>query len=319
MSVLPISQRSGLDDQASRLRAMLADESDAPPRQQHPRPRVIALASGKGGVGKTFTSISIASAMAGLGRKTMLIDADFGAANADIMLGLAPLRRLDECMIKGFARGHSLADIAIDSGAGFRLVPGPVGMGRPPSTADRQRLIHSLSQLHGVADIAIMDCSAGVSSSVLDVVAAADLSVVVLTPEPTSIADAYALIKSLVRTQGPQAGERVGLLVNQTESRTEAERVHRRIAAVARKFLGLELALFGHIPSDRAVVKGVRGQCVARGGKLKSPAGRSARKAASLLLAQLERQSCTKDVRTDSCAPSLGRVSSGDFGFASGR
>ncbi len=319
MSVLPINSRNGLDDQATRLRAMLAAESDSPPRQQQPRPRLIALASGKGGVGKTFSSISIASAIAGLGRKTMLIDADFGAANADIMLGLAPLRRLDECMIKGFARGHSLADIAIDSGAGFRLVPGPVGMGRPPSSADRQRLIHSLSQLHGVADVALMDCSAGVSSSVLDIVAAADLAVVVLTPEPTSIADAYALIKSLVRAQGPEAAKRVGLLVNQTESRAEAERVHRRIAAVARKFLGLELALFGRIPSDKSVVRGVRSQCVAQGGKLKSPAGKSARKAASLLLAELERHACKKDVRTDSCASPISRIDGGGLGLASGR
>ena len=222
-------------------------------------------------------------------------------------------------MIKGFVRGHSLADIAIDSGAGFRLVPGPVGMGRPPSSADRQRLIHSLSQLHGVADVALMDCSAGVSSSVLDIVAAADLAVVVLTPEPTSIADAYALIKSLVRAQGPEAAKRVGLLVNQTESRAEAERVHRRIAAVARKFLGLELALFGRIPSDKSVVRGVRSQCVAQGGKLKSPAGKSARKAASLLLAELERHACKNDVRTDSCASPISRIEGGGLGLASGR
>lgn len=317
---MPITPRAGsLDDQASRLRAMLAAESDAAPRAPAPRPQLIALASGKGGVGKTFTSISIASALAGMGRQTMLIDSDFGAANADIMLGLAPLRRLDECMIKGFARGHSLADIAIDSGAGFRLVPGPVGMGRPPSGADRQRLIHSLSQLHGIADVVLMDCSAGVSSSVLDIVAAADLAVVVLTPEPTSIADAYALIKSLVRAQGPEAGERIGLIVNQTESRAEAERVHRRISAVARKFLGLELALFGRIPSDRAVVRGIREQCVVKGGKMNSPAGKYARKTAGVMLAELERQRCTKDVRIISCAPSAELVRSGGLGLVVGR
>lgn len=319
MSVMPIVPRGSLDDQASRLRAMLAAESDVAPRAPAPRPRLIALASGKGGVGKTFTSISVASALAGMGRRTILIDADFGAANADIMLGLAPLRRLDECMIKGFARGHSMADIAIDSGAGFRLVPGPVGMGRPPSSADRQRLIHSLSQLHGIADVVLMDCSAGVSSSVLDLVAAADLAVVVLTPEPTSIADAYALIKSLVRAQGPEAGERVGLVVNQTDSRAEAERVHRRIAAVARKFLGLELALLGRIPSDRAVARGVREQCVARGGKMRSPAGKSARKAAAVLLAELERRRCTTDVRVDSCASLAEGSGPGGLGLVGGR
>ena len=323
MSVAPISPGAkARDDQATRLREMLGAHGQDPvpsPLLARPRPRLIALASGKGGVGKTFTSISLATAFAELGRRTLLVDADFGAANADIMLGLAPLRRLDECFVKGFARGHSLGDIAIDSGAGFRLAPGPVGMGRPPAAADRNRLVASFSQLHEDTDVVLMDCSAGVGPSVLDLVAAADLAVIVLTPEPTSIADAYALIKSLIRKQGPQAAESLGLVVNQTESRSEAERVHRRIAAVAHRFLGVSLPLFGRIPADKAVSRGIRAQRVAQGGKLRSGSGRSVRKAARVVIEQLEAQCVSDNVRVSSSALGTQRAAGVGLGLAGDR
>jgi len=323
MSVVPISPGTiARDDQATRLRAMLgAHGQDAAPSPliARSRPKLIALASGKGGVGKTFTSISLASAFAELGKRTVLVDADFGAANADIMLGLAPLRRLDECFVKGFARGHSLNDIAIDSGAGFRLIPGPVGMGRPPVAADRSRLLSSFSQLYDDTDIVLMDCSAGVGPCVLDLVAAADLAVIVLTPEPTSIADAYALIKSLIRRQGPKAAESLGLIVNQTESRGEAERVHRRIAAVAHRFLGVTLPLFGRIPSDKAVSRGIRAQRVAQGGKLRSTSGRSVRKAARVVIEQLEAQNVSGNVRSVSEALGTQRAVRTGLGLAGDR
>jgi len=235
------------------------------------------------------------------------------------MLGLAPLRRLDECFVKSFARGHSLNDIAIDSGAGFRLIPGPVGMGRPPAAADRNKLVSSISQLHEDTDVVLMDCSAGVGPCVLDLVAAADLAVIVLTPEPTSIADAYALIKSLIRKQGPGAAESIGLIVNQAESRNEAERVHRRIAAVATRFLGVTLPLFGRIPADKAVSRGIRAQRIAQGGKLRSSSGRSVRRAAKIVIEQLETQSVSGGVRLRSDARGTQRAVSTSLGLAGGR
>ncbi|RNC81075.1 MAG: hypothetical protein ED559_04550 [Phycisphaera sp.] len=293
MSVVPLQHGVRVrDDQATRLRAMLTGDdraSNAAPKHiEQPRPKIITLASGKGGVGKTFTSISLATAFASLGHRTTLIDADFGAANADIMLGLAPLRRLDECFIRGFARGHTLRDIAIDSGAGFRLVPGPVGMGRPPASADRQRLLSGLSALNNTTDLALLDCSAGVGPSVLELLAASDIAVVVLTPEPTSIADAYALVKSLVRSKGPESASKLKLLVNQAGSKAEAERVHRRVSAVARRFLGLTLPLIGLIPYDKTVKRGVCDQRVVQGGKLRSASGRAARRIADQLSPQIE-------------------------------
>lgn len=293
MSIVPLQHGVRVrDDQATRLRAMLTSDDraskPAPKDVERPRPKIITLASGKGGVGKTFTSISLATAFASSGHRTTLIDADFGAANADIMLGLAPLRRLDECFIRGFARGHTLRDIAIDSGAGFRLVPGPVGMGRPPANADRQRLLSGLSALSDTTDLALLDCSAGVGPSVLEMLAASDIAVIVLTPEPTSIADAYALVKSLVRSKGPESASKLKLLVNQASSKAEAERVHRRVSAVAKRFLGLSLPLIGSIPHDKAVKRGICDQRIVQGGKLRSSSGRAARRIAEQLSAQVK-------------------------------
>jgi flagellar biosynthesis protein FlhG len=321
MSVVPISPGvNARDDQATRLRAMLGTRGpDQQPMMVMPRPKLIAMASGKGGVGKTFTSISLATALSDMGNRTVLVDADFGAANADIMLGLAPLRRLDECFVKGFSRGHTLSDIAIDSGAGFRLIPGPVGMGRPPASADRNRLIASYSQLHDDTDVVLMDCSAGVGPCVLDLVAAADLAVIVLTPEPTSIADAYALVKSLIRKQGPEAAKSLGLVVNQTESRSEAERVHRRIAAVAHRFLGVTLPLLGRIPADKSVTRGIRAQRVAQGGKLRSSSGKSVRKAAQVVIEQLDAQADSHLNRAKSAGSPTQSTARVGLGLASDR
>ncbi|HED54745.1 MAG TPA: hypothetical protein ENJ00_11180 [Phycisphaerales bacterium] len=291
MSVAPIkSDLQARSDQASRLREMLGQprlvESNPAPL---PRPRLIALASGKGGVGKTLTSISLATAIANLGQRVVLIDADFGAANADIMLGLSPLRRLDECFRHRFGAGHGLSELAIDSGAGFRLVPGAVGLGRPPGAGDRAMLLDDLSGLESSTDVVLVDCSAGVGVGVLDMASPADLTAVVLTPEPTAIADAYALIKSLVIRDGAEAGDRLGLIVNQVSNRAEALRVHRRICAVAHRFLGIRPDLLGWVPSDRAIPRGVREQRIVARGKVRSAAGKTMKKAAKQILARLDR------------------------------
>ncbi len=295
MSALPTEPRVRVrDDQATRLRAMLSHNRPAPAQpEQSPeetqlkRPPMIAVASGKGGVGKTFTSVSLATALAAMGRRITLIDADFGAANADIMLGLAPLRRLDECLMHGFKKGHALTDIAIDSRAGFNLVPGPVGLGMAPASADRSRLVANTACLSPANDAVIVDCSAGVGAGVLDIAGAAEHTVVVLTPEPTAIADAYALVKSLYRRVGPGIGARVGVIVNQANSKSEAERVHRRISAVSERFLGFPLGLTGVIPSDKTVGRMIRDQRVSRDGRLRSTSGKAARLAARQVLARL--------------------------------
>ena len=309
MSVVPIkSDFQTRSDQASRLRAMideprLVDDHVRP--ESRPRPMLVTLASGKGGVGKTLSSISLATALANMGKRVVLIDADFGAANVDIMLGLSPLRRLDECFRHRFSSGHGLEDLAIDSGAGFRLVPGAVGLGRPPGAGDRGQLLDELSSLDATTDVVLIDCSAGVGPGVLDLASPADMTAVVLTPEPTAIADAYALIKSLVIRDGVEMGDRLGLIVNQAANRADAARVHRRICAVADRFLGIRPELFGWVPMDRAIPKGVREQRIVSRGKVRSVAGRTMKKAAKQIMARLE-SICLEDRRYQNCASGLG-------------
>lgn len=254
------------DDQATRLRRMLGTAAQPlPPAEPEPprlnAPPVITVASGKGGVGKSILALSLALSMARTNRVT-LIDADFGAANADVLLGLAPLRRLDECFLTGFAPGRRPADIAIDVRDGLRLVPGVVGGRRLPDAADRARLLRRLVDFHTTADTLVIDAAAGVHPAVIDMLAAADCPVIVTTPEPTAAADAYALLKSLVGI-APAAAARACIAVNLAESPDHADRVYRRLAAVSERFLGFRPTLAGVVPRDPRMARAVRAQQVA--------------------------------------------------------
>ncbi len=242
------------------------------------RARVLAVASGKGGVGKTNLAVNLCVALARQGRRAMLVDADMGVANADVLCGLSPLARLDAALapaLRGAPR-RTLADLAVDAPGGFRLVPGMVAGVRNPDAdpALRQRLIDGLADLDAASDVLVLDAPAGVGPTVLACLHVADRALVVATPEPTSIADAYALIKSfhLASGDGPgraggdaraggeaaRADLRVQLVVNQAADEREALRVHERIAAVARRFLKQRVPLAGWIPADAHVPQAVR-------------------------------------------------------------
>ncbi len=268
-------------DQASRLRAMmeqadaaahaqsLEDDAhtqppaDEPVREQggsqaRPRPRVITIASGKGGVGKTSLSVGLAATLARGGQRVTLLDGDLGLANADVLCGINASVHLGHAL----EYGRSLCDIAVDAPGGFRLIPGGSGVSRlsEMDSDHRERLIVGIADLAETTDLAIVDCGAGVGTGVLEFVNAADFALVVTTPEPTSIADAYALIKLLVTRPRDGAGGPVSfaLVVNNTKDAREAARVHERIDAVTRRFLDTPVPFAGWVPSDKAVPDAVR-------------------------------------------------------------
>ncbi len=267
------------EDQASRLRALvraLDPEREAPPArtkteartpsEQRPRkgPReraapVIAIASGKGGVGKTSTSVNLAIALASLGKKTTLLDADLGLANADVLCGMLPSTRLEHSLVRGSRQ--TLDQIALTAPGGFRLVPGSVGVARMANLprAARDSLIDRLIEIEQTSDLVLIDTSAGIHDSVTSMIRASDLCLVVATPEPTSIADAYALIKCVVQPAREKKLEppRIGLIVNQAGLR-EADNVHTRVAGVCRRFLSYDLGLVGSIRKDRRVSAAVK-------------------------------------------------------------
>ena len=253
------------DDQASRLRALVdrLDRQRSDGATHQPRLRsapVVAIASGKGGVGKTTTSVNLAIALARMQRRVSLLDADIGMANADVLCGLMPKMRLEKTV--GGSNTRALTEIALDAPGGFKLVPGSVGLGRLDELNDKEQedLVSRLIELERSSDIVLVDTSAGMGDSVRRFVRAADLGLVVATPEPTSIADAYALIKVLVstRAQGATRPPTLGLVINQVANEKEAHAVHGRIGGVCDRFLEYRLPLIGWVRKDKHVANAVR-------------------------------------------------------------
>lgn len=245
-------------DQAARLRALVDDllrrGEAAPTPAAETGPgigKIVAITSGKGGVGKTFTAVNLAIAMARLGCRVSVVDADPGLANADVICGLAPARRLGE------QPARALSELEIPAPGGFGLVPGSVGAAGLSLDAGPARagFIEGIRGLARRRDLVIIDTGAGLSPAITACAAAADAAVIVVTPEPTSMADAYAMIKCL---RGRAAAARIKLIINQSCGRVEASSVYSRLAAVSERFLQCSPALLGVIAQDERVRLSIR-------------------------------------------------------------
>ncbi len=227
--------------------------------------KVLTVSSGKGGVGKTNTCVNLSVIMSQMGWRTTLLDADLGMANADVLCGLTPTRRLEHFVgvsdrTRSGGPTASLAEISVEAPGGFRLIPGSVGIARMAdlSEYERSRLLGALDQVEDGSDLLIVDTGAGLGREVLSFIQASDLSLIIATPEPTSIADAYALIKCALMTSPPGQLPRVALVVNQVCSKKEADEVHARIASVCSRFLRYRLPLMGWVAQDTQVGAAVR-------------------------------------------------------------
>jgi flagellar biosynthesis protein FlhG len=248
-----------LMDQATQLRTLARTAAQATavsaaiPSPARPRANVIAITSGKGGVGKSNIAVNLAIQLAAAGRDVVLLDADLGLANADVLCNVDLPYNLSHVI----ARKKELPDVLIQAPGGFRLIGGASGLARMAdlSDFDRQRLVNALGELETQADIILIDTGAGISPNVLSFTRAADHVLVVTTPEPTAITDAYAVIKVISRDGGER---RLSLLVNQARNPTEARVVYERIAKVAKQFLNVNVDEAGHIASDENVPQAVR-------------------------------------------------------------
>ena len=217
--------------------------------------RVIAVGSGKGGVGKTNVVANLACVLADLGRKVLVLDADLGLANLDVLLGFAPQYNLSHVL----SGEKNLEDIVIDGPKGIKVIPASSGIQEVTHMgAQEQRiLLDQMEIFDGQFDYLFIDTAAGISEMVTSFLVAAHTSIVVVTPEPTSMTDAYALIKVLHNRFGEQ---QFHLLLNSVQNRKEAEQVFNKLNLVCEKFLDISVDFLGYIPRDKAVPEAVRRQ-----------------------------------------------------------
>lgn len=207
--------------------------------------RVIAVTSGKGGVGKTHISVNLAIALALQGKKVVLLDADLGLSNVDVLLGLRPHLNLSH-LLKGQC---ALRDIMIPVGQGLRVVPAASGLHAMAELSDIEQagIIRAFSELDEPLDVMVVDVAAGISRTVQTFARAAQDVVVVVCNDPASIADAFALIKVL---SVERRVSRFHILVNQVNDPCEGEPLFERMACVADRFLNVNLSYLGAVPFD---------------------------------------------------------------------
>ncbi len=215
--------------------------------------RVIAVTSGKGGVGKTNLAVNLAIALSQLGQRVIVLDMDLGLANVDVLLDVNARYNLAH-VIQG---KRDIADAIIEAPGGIRILPGASGIESLAnvSAEERHMLLQSLQRLQDDTDFIVIDTSAGVSRNVIAFAACSDETVIVTTPEPTAMIDAYALIKLLAKEDSPVENK---LVVNMAGNRMEAERVANGIVTVAHRFLNVYVEKLGYVLSDSVVPAAVR-------------------------------------------------------------
>ena len=215
----------------------------------------IAVPGGKGGVGKTNVSVNLSLALAELGRRVVLLDADLGLANVDVLLGLTAKRTLADVV----AGECDLRDVMIQGPGGIRVVPAASGTQSMVqlSTLQHSGLIQAFSDIGNDIDVLIIDTAAGIGDGVVSFVRAAQEVLLVVTDEPTSITDAYALIKLLNRDYGIS---RFRVLANMAHAPQEGRNLFAKLSKVTERFLDVALQYVGAIPYDEAVRKAVQKQ-----------------------------------------------------------
>lgn len=219
------------------------------------RTRTIAVTGGKGGVGKSNVAVNMALALGALKRRVSLLDADMGLANADVLLGLNPQFHLGHVL----AGQRSLSEVVIETERGLRLIPGGSGVEELAALTYEQnrRLIAELRAMEEASDYMIIDTAAGIGGNVTGVLRAAAEVVVVTTPDPTAVVDAYALIKVLHRHTPRKP---ISIIVNDVVGVGDAEQTFAQLRAAAVRFLKHPLEHLGTIPRDPELAEAVREQ-----------------------------------------------------------
>ncbi len=231
-------------DQAQNLRELV--------RRSRAGARVIAVTSGKGGVGKTSTSVNLAIALARRGGKVVLLDADLGLANVEVLLGLASLYNLGH-VADGEKR---MNEILVQGPGGIHVIPGSSGLAKVAdlTAPARQNILDGLAELQESAEYIIIDTMAGIGQNVISFAAAADEVLLVTTPEPSAIVDAYAMLKTIHQQREDAV---IRLLVNMVANQAQAKAVATKLAGVSQRYLARNLSFLGCLPRDPHVSQAV--------------------------------------------------------------
>ncbi|ACL70416.1 MinD/ParA family protein [Halothermothrix orenii] len=237
-------------DQATRLRKLVKAKEI-----KGSETRVIAIASGKGGVGKTNVAVNLGLALQKKGKRVLLLDADLGMANVDILLGLTPKYNLNH-VLKGKCDFY---EALLEGPEGLHVLPGTSGVEDLINISSREvnRLIETFNQMEENYDIILIDVGAGIHYSVINFIMGCDEVVVVLTPEPTAVMDAYSLIK-IMANHGYNRD--ISLLINQVSNQQEGDKVTGRMTKVIEEYLGLDVRVMGYIPFDEHIRQAVKAQ-----------------------------------------------------------
>lgn len=240
-------------DQAEQLRIIKAGQ------QMRPLARVITVTSGKGGVGKSNTSINLAIQFRKMGKKVIILDADFGLANIEIMFGAVPKHNLCDLIYQG----KSITDIITWGPMEVGFISGGSGIaGMANLSLDYLNyIIQNLVQLDAMADIIIVDTGAGISDAVLEFLVAGGEILLVTTSEPTSITDSYSLLKALYRhPRFDQTATKVKMLANRVSNEGEGKILFDKLNAVVERYLKIPMSYLGYVPEDSQLSRAVMQQ-----------------------------------------------------------
>lgn len=244
-------------DQAEHLRSVIKASNV----RQTENTKVITITSGKGGVGKSNLAVNLAVCLSKMGKRVIILDADFGLANVEVMFGTVPNCNLSDLIFGG----KSIRDIITEGPNGIGFISGGSGIVTLNNLNKDQIafLIHSLSLLNDLCDVLIIDTGAGVTDQVMEFVLASPEVLLVSTPEPSSLTDSYSLMKALYKNpKHLEGGTNVHLVANKVTSEAEGRAVYEKMSSVVEKFLGGNLDYLGYIPYDMSLEKAVRNQKV---------------------------------------------------------
>ncbi len=242
-------------DQAQQLRNVIKQQN----QKNVNNARVITITSGKGGVGKSNMAVNLAIWFRKMGKRVIILDADFGLANVEVMFGTVPENNLSDLIFGG----KSIRDIISRGPMDIGFISGGSGIVGLNNLSKEQvdYLVHSISLLNDLTDILIIDTGAGVSDTVMEFVLASPEVVLVSTPEPSSLTDSYSLMKAMYKSpKFIKNGTNVHLVANKVTSHEEGMAVYEKLNSVVEKFLDGSLQFLGMVPSDTALEKAVRSQ-----------------------------------------------------------